>query len=675
MALPRREDDLNGRVAPSDVRARYTVELGPSSIDDDCAVLVGAPRTALSEVVARARPLLETLDGPVRLVANGVTLVEQHPEWLRAWARSPLRLTELDCYLPDDRAAAVTALNATLARWLDETLAPVLPDGVAPSTVFWSSACDRFFDTWADDWVRAAAVCEAHAGARIIALVPEWHGSGTIAALGGEARRRSRFPSLLRPLAVAAVGGAALVRRVHQFVRERSTRAELARRQRALRGEPAPDTWIGVVASWPRASRPVLEGFAVDARRAGARVGVLVLHSLEAGLRTSEVSGPRRDALLPVLDDDALAGAVARVDQAVSATTTGELIASLARGAAAVGRVAWRARRWPRFELGGVARDADWPLAPVAKLLSVEVLRVVEAADATRRLFARHDFAGATVVYPHITQANDCVGNQLLQRAGARTVELVHGISSERWHVGAARTFTTVKALWSQPEAAVLAKHTPGQLLVGGYMPRAAPVCIVRASRGGRPLRVLVASSYLSVGWALDPMTREHYQAPLLADVLDGLRAHDATGSDVRWRPHPGDDPHRIASTLARFPSLKRSGSATLEEDLAWCDLLVTSLSSVAIEGLRWDVPVFVHEIPLWDPSSYIAFDARRRFGLRASFADLVGDVLDQPAADALTIERETLRRLFPPDGVPRRAWDDFGVRYCAASFGRCSES
>jgi len=667
--------DSTRPVPPSfrtDLVNRYTVTLGAPSGAPDSTIIVGAPKRSASSVFAEARAVVVRSNGPVRILANGATVEENWPEWVRTWRGDRLRLTELDCYLPYRRAPEILALNAVLERWLDDTLAGTTPEGIAPRTVYWSSACDRWFHEWADDWMRAVILDESNADARIVALDPGWIGSRVL-----DARRRATgrpaveyaspvkavwsaltrvVGARLRPPATVALTAAALARRSWTFVRETPVRRDLARRQDALGAPTAPPrVWIGIVGNWERASRPVLEALETATSRDLHAIGVLLLHTLENGVYTSEVRGPARSARpLPVVDHESLRGRVARIEQAVSTTTARELGRVLVRAAIAGSRIAWRARSATRVSSDGISILEDWPLGKVAKLLAVETLRVEEASVAASSLVKRVALDGSTIIYPHITQANDCVGHQLVRRAGARSIELVHGLTTERDQLGRARTFTDVKALWTDAEADVIRRIAPHQSVVGGFMPRRPPAIAVRATlERSRPIRILVGSGYLSAGWALDPRARQHYQLPLLADVL---ASGDAIGPiHVRWRPHPGDDPALVRLYTERFPSLERSTEKHVEDDLRWCDLLVTSLSSVAIEALGFKIPVFVHQVPFWDWSAFAAFDPGRVFGITSTFREVAEPcvTLLRAGGDALGPERATLRRLFST-GAPR---------------------
>jgi hypothetical protein len=204
------------------------------------------------------------------------------------------------------------------------------------------------------------------------------------------------------------------------------------------------------------------------------------------------------------------------------------------------------------------------------------------------------------------------------------------------------------------PEVEVLAPFST-QRLIGACLPRTRPEAVTRIPpRAGEPVRILLASSYLVSGWSLDPRLNAHYQEPLLRQVDELRRLPHPV--ELRWRPHPGDDPAALARYAAMFPSLPRS-TGSLDEDLRWAHVLATTVSSVTMEALYYDLPIFVHEVPRWDDSNLEVFEPARRFGLELSLSRAIVPcltLLQRGDPELLAPERALRTRLLGPEGEPR---------------------
>jgi hypothetical protein len=593
---------------------------------------------------ARARALLDE-GAAVRLVGQGVTMREHWPAWVSGVAQ-PLALTEIDVYLPRDKSRALLEIRPALEAWIDRVLERAVP-GMRPTDVFWSSAAERMFRPLVSAWLIGSGLAAAHPRGAIECTEPEWLAMRICRERRGEAagpaRREPRWKTWG---AYAGVAAAAVGQRLLEFARERPSRVKRARVRDGAAGRPT--VWIALSGGWPRSNRPVVEGVPPAARARGEPVAVLLQGSLAPGLRTGALpTDVERGPVLPALDDPAVHDAAA-VDQGISVERWSDLARVIAAAAPASLSAAWRAFREP---LAVTGLEVELPWLPLAKLVAVDVLRAREAARASEALLERRDFQGATVLFPHATAVNDRVVDQRLQGAGATTVELVHGgLGEASIHLTSARTGTRVKVFWSRYEAEVLGPLEPGQRCVGGFLPR--PLGEPSAPRWpepGAPVPVLLASSYLPSGWGIDPRIVEHYQEPFLREALA------VPGVKLRWRPHPADDPVRIDRLCRRFPALERS-VGTLEEDLAWARVLVTSVSSIIIEALFAGLPVFVHEVPFWEASVYGAFDEARRFGGRRRLVELLGPCLLGLArrdAEALAPEARARERLFGPSQRP----------------------
>jgi hypothetical protein len=635
---------------PPAFREVWTVARGPEQPGPEL-VLLAPPTQTNASVFAHCRPLVGR-GRPVRLVGEGVTIERYWPEWV---ANPPggLRLTELDAYLPDEKGPPLADVTGQIEGWLDRIFDGVVP-GARPSKIFWTSALDRHLDRTCQAWLLAAGLDAAHPHDEIVCTDPSWDCFRFVQARRGVDGRAGRWRLRLAATALA-VEAASVGKRLYEFARERRVRRALAERRAQLASEPEPRIWIAVLGHWPRASRPVVEKIAPLVRGAGERLGVLLQGGLAPGLRVSNNLPVQADAILPTLDAPELDGVVAALDQAVSAESLPSLLGVVGESAALSARALVRFLREPlTLRLGGRAVQPLLAPLPLAKLLTLDVLRARESFRAARALARRRSLAGATVVWPH---AGAIVDTPLIQALAphATTVELVHGVTELGYQIGSGRSYTAVKALWSLPEARALERFSPGQRCLGGYYPRPSPPPVRRAPFApGAPIPVLVASNYLVNAWGFDPRMFEHYQEPLLHAAVEAQRALPWP-IELRWRPHPDDDPERVERLRQAWPQFLPS-VGSLDEDFRWARVLVTSMSSITIEALAYRLPVFVHEIPWWNQSLLAAFDPARRFGGARPLAELLGPCLEalvRGDAAALAPEAAFERALFGSGGQP----------------------
>jgi hypothetical protein len=154
------------------------------------------------------------------------------------------------------------------------------------------------------------------------------------------------------------------------------------------------------------------------------------------------------------------------------------------------------------------------------------------------------------------------------------------------------------------------------------------------------------------------------FQAELLA-VAPLLQALEVEGMELRWRPHPADNDALVAQELAQHSGLQLSRDVTLEEDAAWADVIVSSVSTAVIEVLFAGVPVFVHALPeYWEIPATSFIDRSRLFfhaddGARAVASWLRQFRLD-PAA-GLNEERRAMTALFGESRTPIPVTDYVG--------------
>jgi hypothetical protein len=296
-------------------------------------------------------------------------------------------------------------------------------------------------------------------------------------------------------------------------------------------------------------------------------------------------------------------------------------------------------------------------------LTTLDVLRAREAEFATRR-FASRLSSGTRVALSHASLVTDAVPDLVLQSAGATTYDVVHGALAETLDmVSTAITHSSRKLLWTAAEARWLPPYLGSTTAVGAVPARP------WVARPGRPphhpARVLVLSNYgtLVGGAHRRRFPRMGYQVRLVSEVCRVCRALGV--SELRWRPHPGDDRAAVEHDASRFGPLTISRGTPLEDDFEWADVIITSLSSTVVEALAWDKPLLMHDIPVHEQAVLMSlFPAERRFRneleLTAALARALSEV---EAGPPFAFEKALRVTLFGPTGQPRPIADEvFGT-------------
>ena len=585
--------------------------------------------------------------GRVRLIGRGATARALWPSWVSDARTRGLVLCEFDAYLPEGRSPLLLELQADAKRWIDEVFAGAAP-GVDVGKAFWAQTVFRVLNPAFAAWPAVVGVAFHHATGSVTCSEPTWAGcaalSEAILAAGGSFDVHGRRP-FAAPFAVAlgakvaAWTAMSVAKRAQEFWRERGARSQL-RRSQGLAPRRPPTTWLAVNAPAPYACRHVTEGAlpAVTARGAAERPGLL-LHASLAGEPGGGGAWPSLAAArtaAPVLEQCASAESWLGL-----ARTTARAVTQTAHGLVRV------CKHGASLRFGSMHVTLSSETSELAHLLTIDVLRAREAYDATTAFLARRDVSGATIVWPHASMANVCIPDLLLRAAGARTVDLVHGMLGDPSAVVTfEQTFSTIKVFWTEAEARYCAPYAGAGACTGGFVPRR-----LSPKRGARlpgPVRVLVATNYLFETQRRGPVTFEGYQEHLttaLAAALGPL----GDRVEVRWRPHPSESQARIDLHLANHPRVYGAVSrarGALQEDLAWADVVVGSISSALIEALCHDVAVLVHDIPLYERCGFasVLLPARRFVGGE--------DLVPKLGAVVEELEQGAVARLAPEEAA-----------------------
>ncbi|MFO0678082.1 MAG: hypothetical protein U0169_16220 [Polyangiaceae bacterium] len=645
-----------------DVWTRFVGEADDRAVTDVVVVPPDGDPLAAREVVATVR----ARGGVVRVVGRGVT----SPRFVASWGTgADARLTEFDAFLPSDKRPAQRRLEEGLRRWLDDVVGDCI-DGVAGHDAFWASAVTRMglqdvFDTWC-----FVDVLAGHHGTARFHVTAPWIGTSILTerlresghgaviesfpvSAGIRIRRRVRR-AVLGVASLAAVP-VAVGTRLREFWAETRTRRHLDTLRAAETPRAEETVWLGVNGPWEYSSRHVIQPLGKGAQEASRAVGVLLQSTLKPGNFGGAHRGGRSDELLPALHSAALDGVVDRVEQVVSHASWGALLRSLPATTLAMGRAATRAIRHDSIDFGPFRVSIEARLDGLPRLVSLDVLRGRESAAATRRFVSTHDVRGARFALSQASLVVDAVPDLILQTAGAETLEVIHGALFEPLDmISTARAFSTKKLLWTRAEADYLKDHV-SSTCIGGHPSRIWEPRERRAPDGRR--HVLVLSNYATFGGGghRKRLPRIGYQDHLLADVVHTTRARP--GIVVRWRPHPGDEPTEVARAVAEWKDgLELSRGNSLEDDLAWADVIVGSLSSTLVEALAWDKPLLLHDVPIHEAEVLMClFSPQRRFRDALEFEDAFAIALgDLEAGGALEPETELRRLFFGPSGVPK---------------------
>jgi hypothetical protein len=622
--------------------ADHTDAVGAVAESDHEHVIFSPPRVSQARLEQALRAAVRHGHKRLRVIVRGARLQRSAlPKDLLAAAKTNgCLLTELDAYLPTERAPLVGELSEACRAFLRETYR--VP-GFDAADVLWGSAMQRTLTEAYSAWLYVIGLSHFHKGDTIHCLDRHWPGLAALHAHTegrvepppprvGIARHASRTAALLLIEALGLVAARA---------KEHGEARPILRALRALPRIPV-QRWATVIANAPRASRHAI------AALGDARAGLLLLAPLRAQPAPHEPA-PEQDAIVPALanvrDHSVEQAAVIERTAALALTTARTLVCALPAALSI-------ARRGSHLQLGPLAL----PLTPqrVRQLLRVstfDCLRAREAAVATERICQRHAMAGAKIVFPHASLAAACAVDLVLQRHGAETFELVHGALADPIDmVTHARSLSTVKILWTRAEAEMHAAYLGNQRVAAGVMPAFTP--IVRTKKSAKQPRILVLSNYAHPILGFDgPHPREAYQRLLWRAVLE---ATDGVRCAIVWRPHPGDDRGAVERMHAELPKVKRS-TGTLDHDLAAADVVIATISTTVVEALRArDAALFVHDIPFHERDVLMrVFDRKRTF---ANGDELRRKLSLHLAEPSFAPEQALRRRFFGKRAVPHSA-------------------
>lgn len=622
---------------------RYSVRPNPAPIQDPEIVVV-CGRGDLDECFRRAKALLPE---PVRIVGTGVTVSSTWPEWVREVPG--IVLTEIGAYRRGSPLVATQGMRASLRRWVGRSFAGATGEIRAEDALF-ACAASRFLQEGLERRVHAEGLLARHPHARFVVVPNDCALAAVLRALQGE--KPSLAARIAWPIRVLTVGAGALAASTVIMARSRWRARESLDKLEAMQRRPEAQArariWAALVPDLERVNRHVLDSVAKVAGERGELEGVLLIGSLGAGLRSeSDLRSVRGRELWPGLGG-ILERTQADAAQIVVDAVPLRAIRGLAVDSAVVARSLLRiAFSGPSLEEGTTTHDLSPHILGIARLATLDVMRSRVAMREARELVRRRSFAERTVVFVGCSGAGAAVATKTLSRAGATTVDFIHGAGWDNPY-GASETPADLVMAWTEPDAAMY--RALGNRALQAGMPirhRAVP------QRQGKPRRILIVTSYCHrdvgrFGYPLKAFQDEVLEVPRL------MREANVGDVQFRWRPHPADAPHLLQRGLSRIRDVEYAPDGTLESALEWADVVISSISTAIHEALFWNVPVFVHMTPEFDEAEVYDFISRSRCFFRAT--ELVAPLREvlASAPPSLAPEEEARRALFGASGFPR---------------------
>lgn len=631
---------------------RYSVGHGT-----DCAVLSGEavvllPQPAQGEIarssdirLGEAFSIAERLlrEGQrVRVVATGASLRDSWPEWVEG--ATGLVTTELGAYRPVHPIVATRALARDAHDWLHRIAGRSGSGDDGVSETLFASLASRVLQPLFEAVAYAQGLVAVHPGATFHCVDADWVGLDYLRALAtpngsavmppalvGTSRWRGRLAAHLGWRLLLAIAG-----QLRRYGRSAQSRRALRRRRRA---GSSPRLWLALQPDWPRINRHVLGQ--LDAARTD--YGILLTTTLESGDTTQPGhAGP----LWPGIPDDLIDEASSvPLDQVAGPGNVASLVVGLAKGIGTSLRAAWRVLKGDDAFLtlaGGLrGRAADG----VARLLTIDLIQTIIVGDAVRALARRHALHGSVVVFANLNLTDTAAADRALRDAGAFTVDFRHGSGGGGWF-GMHESFADHVLVWSATDLALT------DMLSRSASTTSPPPLPPPAPAHATPIRrVLVVTGYSHDCWLLSGFPLRPFEIELLRGVEQLWRQNPEY--EIRWRPHPSDDPEEVAARLARFPFLARSQTADLAGDLAWADLVISYGGTTLGEAVRAGVPVIVHVAPdLLAYPDVAAVPMGRSFFYATQLPGLVARLVearDSDPAVAASVDHRLFDALFAP--------------------------
>lgn len=591
-----------------------------------------------------------------RLIAHGCTLPTSQPGWLNAHMN--LSLSELGHYRLGDPIQQTRALSSSIRSWLDSIFAPAAGHRQA-SRIFYGSLAGRVLQPLFDAIPYAHGLAAAYPGGNFIITGDAWPGTHILRSLieptGG--RVISPLPQRVRgwrlrfTLAFLFTFVRALIGQLKNYALSKKVRVFLT--QHSSGDKPKPKIWLGLVPNWERVNRHVIDRIALPLLERKIPFGIVFITTLAMGERTQDRKEQKPTSDLPWPMLDFLKPHIKHIplEQLVRPYSLLRFLSALRIGCVASLRIGWRLlQQGPYLAFGPYRAELDKLCRPISALATIDVLPVALANEAQSELSARYNFTDCKVVFSSVGVADSAAADHALRQSGATTINFVHGALGDGWY-GQTENCADYMMVWTHTDVANCINQGTSAI----FSPPDSSFVYRKISC--RVRNILFLTNYLHNDW-----TAANY--PLKPFLLEMLRAQKLIEQEhpgvfrFKWRPHPSDVRTEIDRVASQFPAFELSGQKSLDEDLLWADIAITSPSTAILNALAADLPVFVHCPPAQRilPEMQALADERKFFfanDLSSSFTDLV-KALDKDRTTATAPERELYKTLVGLGETPK---------------------
>lgn len=602
--------------------------------DVECALIgfADARLAAAMRAAATQGPVVVLTDDRDLLPAiDGVTVVE--PEDL----------------IPDGTNVLGKRWDPDVAAWLlrlfgSERLARLMSVELQSQPEFTErnlavSVSRRFFDRFRPRTIR----CIGHVPSMFAVVPIEAQARGIDVRPASQGWRRwLRWPAgVAMTAAMMARHSIAFARRVRGRQRARRRLSTVALDQSL--GEPL--LWLGLSPTWYQSSRHVIETLLMPLDRRRTPYGIVFIETF--GEPPFEIE--RNSDEMSLFDGRLAQVRPVAVDQATGVESWPAALGVWLRWVPLAAAVSLRAiANVERFVIGELPAWRPGDLRRILSVATQGLLRLVDAERAAADWCRRHR-SPRLVTFSHAPAGSVKVFDELLQERGTTTVDFAHGSASEANLRTMWRSSSTYHVAWTLQERDVFAEMGTNRVCLGGYMPR-----LTVATRSSRPKpRVLAVTAYFHKYWLVDGRLTTAKHGRRLAAQLLALAEHLGDRAEVVLRPHPHEDRQPWLDLFAGHPRAPRlSTIASLTDDLAESDIVLSTKSSACIEAWAAGLPVLFHRGPFVDPQSlYWLIPDERWFSTAAELCAKVDALLEAPDLEP---ERRLLEACFGPERRPR---------------------
>lgn len=627
----------------------FTIISHKNQKQEPSEIIIVMPSGDLSTAFDIAGKLLSKKKS-VRLIGHGVTLKNTHPTWVSK--AENFWLTELGAYQTRKIIETRSILRKDIESWLRVTFGEIIT-GCDTGKLFYGTVFNRFLGNveMIGGILTFYEIVEFYGSKNYYCLQNQWENLSVYKIIvekfrGNLKNAEDSYSSKKIKLLITgfATMGAVLLRQTLFYIQERASRLELKRLSDKSKAKPKTKNWVVSVADWDRMNLLVNKMVSLPLLERGERLGILLAGKLTPGKRVeSNLKARTKAELWSGLGK--LKNYLARcpVEQVVSATSIPELLTLywrfIKKSSTAIFRAATVSEDQKTFNFDFTAK-----LFVLVKLLTQDIFDALAAEQATHKVIARYDFQDAEVIFPASGVMPFSAVDMVLQQAGAKTVDFIHGTSIS-W-IGMIPSPSTKRLSLLRQNNEIVA--SPRQEIINT---ETQPIALKRSENRIKARNLLIVSNYCHrdvTGKMAHPYLP--FQDELL-NIVTVIRELFPTRFNFRWRPHPADLEPGIMYTLERFENVELSRGKSLEEDLEWADITFSSYSTVLYEALSFEMPVFLHALPAnTDLPSILCFDPARRFyratEIRQSFVECIKK-LDENDPQALNFEKQIRQAWF----------------------------